>query len=363
MLAYSRSWFVDKQTPYIGNNLYPPLASVLFTPLIFMQFSWAYTLVTFVSIICYLLMTFVLPLRIGQEKHVSPLLLLVLVTGLSSYGLQFELERGQFNLIAVFLVFLAIWIYHDHNRYRFVAYGLFTISVQLKVFPLIFIVMFIRDWHDWKNNIKRVLVLIAANLALCFVLGPSVFVDFVKAITAQTVDPAVWTGNHSIRSFVAVLAKIASDQGWGWVNQYSGLIQIVFLALIVFFIFLIMLQTYRQKLKGINPFLLLACTIGALLIPPVSHDYKLSILAAPVALLFSSKGFLEKADTPRKQIFLIEMLFIFSAAYTSTLFSYTNKPLTLNNNFPALLIMLGIVTLLSLVSMPGLEGAVPGSGD
>ena len=361
MLSYSQSWFVDKQTPYIGANLYPPLASVLFTPLLIVKLSWAYKILTLVNVLCYVMITFVFPLSLHKGRQVSSLLMFVFITGLFSYGFQFELERGQFNIIAVFLCLLSIWICHYHNRYRFLAYILFSLSVQLKVYPLIFIVVFFSNWQDWKNNIKGLLVLATVNFALFFVLGSSVFIDFVKALLAQTKNPAIWVGNHSLCSFVTGASKTAAEHGCARVNEYSGLAQFALLAIIALCIFLIMLQAYRQKQKGINPHLLLACTLGALLIPSVSHDYKLSILAAPVALLLSNNRLWTRAMSPRLNMIFIVLPFIFSAAYSSTLFSFTNKPLILQNNFPALFTMLLAITFLSLMSKQSLESAVPKS--
>lgn len=359
MLSYSESWFIAKQTPYIGSNLYPPLASVLFTPLLTVKLSLAYIIVTLVNVFSYVLITLVLPLRIDKERQVSSLLMLIFITGLFSYGFQFELERGQFNVIAAFICFLAIWIYHYHNRYRYIAYFLFTVSVQLKVFPFIFIVMLVTDWHNWKNNIKRFLVLSTVNFALFFALGPYVFVDFITAIKAQTINPYIWVGNHSIRSFVTLVSNVASKYGWAWINGYSGLVQLALLAIITVCIFLIILQAYQQKQNGINSHLLLACTIGSLLIPSVSHDYKLSILAAPVAILFSDmSSFSQRAIRPRQRLIFILLLFILSAAYSSTLFSFTNKPFILKNNFPALVTMLFAITCLSVTSKPSLDGKV-----
>jgi len=344
MLSYSQSWFVDKQTPYIGRNLYPPLASVLFTPLLFVKFSWAYKIVTLINLFCYVMITFVFPLWISKEKQVSSLLMLVFITGLFSYGFQFELERGQFNVIAVFICFLAVWIYHYHNKHRYLAYILFTISVQLKVFPFIFIVLLIGNWQDRRKNIKRLLMLAVVNLALLFVLGPYVFVDFMKAIIAQTVNPDIGPGNHSIRSFVTLLSY---KHGWVWMYQYLGWAQFALLAVIADCIFLIMLHTSRQKQGNINPLLLLACTIGALLIPSVSIDYKLSILAAPVAVLFANNNFWESLESRSPRIIFGVPLLIFSAAYSSTLFSFTNKPLLLENSFPVLIAMLLAITFIS----------------
>lgn len=356
-IHFSELWFVFKQSPYEGINLYSPLSILLFAPLLIVKFSWAYKIVTLFNVFCYVMITFVFPLRISKERRVLPLLMLIFITGLFSYGFQFELERGQSNVIAIFICFLAIWIYHYHNRYRYLAYILFIISVQLKIYPFIFIVMLISNWQDWRNNVKKLLTLATVNFALFFVLGPNVFFDFLKSIIDNSLNASVWAGNHSIHSFVTFFSNILYGNGWVWVKQYSGLIQIVLLAIILGCIFLIMLQAYRQKQKDINPFLLLACTIGACLIPSISHDYKLSILGAPVAILFSNIRIWKKTNSPRLNIIYIVLLLIFSAAYSSTLFSFTNKHVILSNNFPALVMMLLYITFLSLVSVnTNLEG-------
>ena len=352
MLDFSAS--IAGHPPYIV-NLYPPLASLLFTPLLLASFSWAYRIFSLITVFCYAAMTFVFPLQVNREKQVSSLIMFVFITGLFSYGFQFELERGQWNVVAVFLSFLAIWIYHYHHKQRYLAYILFTISVQLKVFPLIFIVMLVDNWRDWGNNIKRSVVFAAVNFALFLVLGPKVFVDWVKALTTVSGEPYVWVGNHSTRSFVEFASTTAADHGWAWVNQYAGSAQPVLLALIGICIFLVVLKAYLQNQKGINPHLLLACTLGALLIPSVSHDYKLSILAAPVALLFSSNKFQEEIKGYPLRTISILLLLILSVAYSSTLVSYTNKPLIIQNNFPALVIMLMTVTFLYWMSKPAIE--------
>jgi len=351
ILSYSESWFIFKHTPYIGGNLYPPLATIFFTPFLFINFSLAYKFVTLVSVFCYIMMTFAFPYWISKGGKVSPLLMLFFVTGLFSYGFQFELERGQFNVIAMFLCLFAIWIYHYKNNYRYLAYFLFIISVQLKIFPFIYIFMFITDWHDWEKNIKRFLALSILNFALFFILGFKIFFDFIVAIKAQTIHPYIWTGNHSIRSFVKLFNDFVSKKGWTWINQYSGLVQLLLVAITCVCIFLIIFLLYRKRENGINPYLLLACTIGALILPSVSHDYKLSILTAPVAVLMLDKHFFSlKGLRLHQHIFSISMIFIISFAYFSTLFSYTNKPSIITNNFPALMTILLATTFLFLVN-------------
>jgi len=351
MLSYSNSWFVSGNTPYIGYNLYPPLASILFAPLLAVNFTKAFILVTIITIASYSLSVFIIPLFSGRERKTSPLLILVFVTGLFSYGFQFELERGQFNVIAMFLCLLSIWIYHYQHKYRFLAYVLFSLSIQLKVYPVIFIVMFIQDWRDWKNNIRRVLGLTVANVALLFVMGPGVFVDFLKAIQAQSANPPIWDGNHSIRSFVGgITDKLRADNLV--TNDYSSLMQITLLVMILACVFVIILKAFREKSNGMNTNLLLACTIAALLIPSVSHDYKLSILAAPMALFYHQRSFAE-SDSFRLRMVLSLLAFVMCTAYSSTLFSFTNKPTLLGNNLTALMVMLFAVTAFSLLDKSG----------
>lgn len=181
------------------------------------------------------------------------------------------------------------------------------------------------------------------NFVLFFVLGFHIFIDFTKAIYAQTVNPYIWIGNHSIRSFVVLSLDRA--------NEYSGLAQMILLTITVACIFLIILRNYQEPRNGIDSYLLLACTIGASLVPSVSHDYKLSIITPSVAIVFSDiASSFGKVTQARRRLFLIALTFIFSFAYTSTLFSFTNKPWFLKSNCPALLIMLLMVTFFALMS-------------
>ncbi len=205
---------MEHSTPYIRFNLYPPLTAVLFAPLVDIPFRVAYWLIALTTLGCYVFITLAFPMRVIKEPRTLPVLMLIFITGLFSYGLQFEIERGQFNVIAVACCFAAIWICHFRRKYRYFAYCLFSLSVQLKVFPLIFIVMLIRDWRDWKGNVALCLALSAANFALLFVLGPTVFFDFLEAIARQMAHPDIWRGNHSIRTAVSLLGKYAPQTGW-----------------------------------------------------------------------------------------------------------------------------------------------------
>jgi len=73
---------------------------------------------------------------------------------------KFELETGQFYTTAMMLTVAAdtLYFFTKHPSYRIFAYILFNpFPSNLKVFPAIFVVMFVDDWRDWKGNLSGVL--------------------------------------------------------------------------------------------------------------------------------------------------------------------------------------------------------------
>jgi len=332
-------------SPLYANDLpYPPFVYIFYTPLTILDRYTAYGIFTIVNILCYFFITLIIPIRVGKKRVVSSLLMLILITGLFSFGFQFELERGQFDLITMFFCLLSIYIFHHHKKHRFWAYLLFTMSVQLKVFPAIFIFLLIDDWSDWRGNIIRFISLGAANICALFILGLHVFRNFLSSMTKFSGSPFLSVKNHSIQSFTRHPAEY---RPLGISFQNPNRVEIVILIIVFICFLLILYQAYRQKYTGINPYLFLACTLVALLIPSTSHDYTLSYLAAPIAILFTDKKLINKAAERIKKPFFTQLLLYFSIAYSSTLFSYTNKPSPIQNNFPALMVMLTILTIFS----------------
>lgn len=353
MLSYSREWLIAGQSPYIGNNLYPPLATVLFSPLLALDFRAAYAVMTVLTLACFSVATLALPLRL-RGHTAAPLIVLVFATALTSYGLQFELERGQFNVIAMSCCLVAVWLFHERPRLRWLAYLLFTLAVQLKVFPFIFIVMLVSDWRDWRGNVRRAIALSSANLALTFVLGPAVFMDFIAAVSAQTSSPLIWLGNHSVRSFVASAVDILAVRGWPEVRAMAPFAELGLLSSVGVCLAVLVWGASRRSSTGLSVPALMGCTLAALLIPSVSHDYKLPLVAGPFALLMSDPAFdLSGRNVTRHLRLRVNGLtFIAAMAYCSTLVSMSNKPTVLDNNLPALLVLLVAATLLSVTSQP-----------
>lgn len=335
---------VETGTPYMPPNYYPPLQAVLFIRFMLSGPNQSYIYITTLSFLCFLATVWILPMLHARSTQLKSPAIFALITGLFSYGLWFELERGQFDLLVMALCLTAIYIYHYHPRLHLVAYTLFILSVNIKIYPLIFILCFTTNWLDWKRNLRRWTLLLLANFAGLLILGWKVFLDFVHALADQMNQPTYWwMGNHSINSFVRVVAEKLQDSDPAAYAVYQPSMRSIEMGL--FFFYLICLigvlrKVYRHRLSAANPYLLLILTIGTMLIPSTSHDYKLSILIAPMVLLLNN---LELHRSGRTGFDLIALLLIVvvSATYSATLFLHTDLPVLLANNMP---ILMGLAT-------------------
>ncbi len=122
---------------------------------------------------------------------------------------------------------------------------------------------------------------------------------------------------------------------------------------------LIVLRAWRDHRTGINAELLVACAVTALVIPVVSYDYTLAILAGPVGLLLVD---LSRRDTQQDHLIALGIAsLVFCLAYSSTLFPLSLKPesLLLRSTLPALMVMLVADLYVALWLKPDSEGSPP----
>jgi hypothetical protein len=340
ILDLVQGWFLEGKSPYtIG--FYPPFTYTFFAPfLLVSNYPVLFMVFTLFSIVAYILLTLILPTKIAGVKNL-PTILLFFLTGLVSYGFQFELERGQYNIFTFLLCLLSIYVFHNHRKHRILAYFLFSLSIQLKLYPAIFIVMFVDDWMDWKTVARRFTGIGLFNFLALFVMGVKIFTDFIRSVTIQITTPT-WNGivNHSIKSFMETLAKGKLGEipsiPLAFTQHFSNLISTtLFGVFLVIFIITIILSHLRGK-AGIDNYLLLTCMIGALIIP-VSMDYTLSILAVPMALFLTD---LPEIKSGRHKLINIFLILSIALAYSSLLIPFKYKPLLLGNSFPFLFIIL-----------------------
>ena len=249
--------------------------------------------------------------------------------------------------MAFLLCMLAIYMFHRRYEFRYLAYLFFSFSVHLKIVPIFFLPMFIEDWRDWKGNIKRMAGLGLLNVALLFVLGYRNFINFVNSLLLRVENPTfLWNGNHSVGNFVFNFVKdgygVISEKGVLFLQQNESTLEKFLLAIIALCILSVIVHMYWKRKTGFNPYLLLVCTLGALIIP-VSVDYTLPMLVAPLAIFLSSTPRL--IDTSFNKMISILLVLIASVSYASLLYPFKYKPYFLNNSFPALFLILIMVTL------------------
>jgi Glycosyltransferase family 87 len=349
ILDLMKGWFLADQSPYTV-QFYPPFTYVFFAPLLLVDnYSTLYRFFTLFSLLSYCFLSLVLPAKIVDRKNI-PLVLLFFITGLTSYGFQFELERGQYNVFTFLLCLWSIYIFHYHPKYRIFAYLLFSLAIQLKLYPAIFIVMLIDNWRSWKSILLRFAGIAIFNILLFFIMGYRIFLDFLRAVSSQIGTPGwTWNGNHSMNAFVFNLTKdgfrIVPPDTLEMLRQNSGLIETSLLLIFGILFITAILISYKRNRPGLDPYLLIACMIGALIIP-ISNDYTLSILAVPVTLVLCSIP--EPKNIPQRLISIIMVLGI-SFSYASMLIPFKYKPYYLNNAFPPLFFILIFATVLNLI--------------
>lgn len=351
-LTYStnsiRDWLVFGQELYDAEyHVYPPLYAIVFAPLLLLNYPANYYFVTAFTLGSMLVLIFLIPVLVKVRNNPS-LLVFFFLTVIVSYGMQFEFERGQFNVIAFMLSLLAIYLFHYHESFRHLAYLIFSVSIHLKIYPGLLVFMFVKDWRDWKGNLIRFMGLGAFNIALLFVLGASAFADFVRVISAYS--GATWSRpyNHSIRSFVYGLAHsepaLLSPGAAAWLDENLLLVEVLFAAYFLLCVLAVLTRHYKNGGRGINYDLLLVCTIGAMIIPSVSIDYKLPLLAPALAMALSHRSMQARGPGKVASVLLVTIV---SAAYSVTLFPFIDRPSLLANSLPMLMIILTAIALLN----------------
>lgn len=228
----------------------------------------------------FLSVSFLLPYLLSGRK-IQACSIVASVAGLYSYGLHFEMERGQSNVIAFALCAWAVYIYHRHRQYRFIAYSLFIIAVQMKLYPAILVFAFSQNPYDWKNNITRWITLGLSNLACMFILGWEFFISFIHSMLFVSKNPAPWVGNASWRSLPQwIVGNVGS-------YRVANIISIsLLLVFIVVWLIALLLLLRKDRHNGFKHFLFLS-VIGMILIPPVSHDYKMPLIIAAYSFYIS----------------------------------------------------------------------------
>jgi hypothetical protein len=335
MLFNSPPYFAAEPMPY------PPLALLILKPLTWIPFPLAYRLVVALTIAGFLWLVLTLSGRLTGRRPLEGSAMFLTGVGLLSYPFQFEIERGQWNVVAVAAAIAgALIARRSRGGWRRAAgFALFVMGAHLKVYPAILAVAFWRRSETVMSNLIRMAVLTVLAIAALLVTGVANVRDFLLIVLPYTAAPYVWVGNHSVQAF-ASQAHISAIP--------SALLIAVMLAAAAW-------RLLRRDVDGVHPVVMSALMLAMLLIPSTSHDYTLSVLPCAMSLMVgwaeASSGDWLRAGT---RWLIAGLATVGSAAYHLALVPFTAKtqlgPWSMNPH-PELMVLVAIV-LLSLLLMP-----------
>jgi len=191
----------------------------------------------------------------------------------TSYGLMFELERGNINLYALFFSLLSVWLMVGLPRSAWLPALALAVAVSLKVYPAVLFVPLI-----WRYRWRAVMPLIVTNLALLLVAGPRNAVLFVRNLSGFQGAPLLWVGNHSAAGFAWTVAD-SIGLGGSWI--VPALLLASF-ALWAFAVVILMRSGWSER----NVVMMSAACVPLMsILPSVSHDYKLTLAVFPLAVM------------------------------------------------------------------------------
>lgn len=246
-----------------------------------------------------------------------------------SYGFLFEFFWGQWNFISFVLIMYSIFVVYKKNR--FFSYLLFAFAASLKVYPFIFILLYIGNKKEIKRWIFDILYATMLFIASFFVQGYEVLLNYLTQLTKYSSNPVVWYANMSIYSFNSNFKDVFGFN--------LGIIPYIIAA---FCLIIIILSQIKSKIQ-LNGILLYALIIIALLFPSVSMDYKLSLLIVCYPILYNTE--FHKTSLINRGFLFVSSILIFS-----TLFSYKFYELILRNwfftnKFTAISLLLVVMTI------------------
>ena len=346
-------WLQGKSPYELAYQFYPPLYHIVFAPMLLFDDQGKYLLMTGITLLSFGLLFFLL----WQKKTGNHgVFLFFFLTGLFSYGMQFELERGQFNVLTLLLVITGIWLYHDFSSFRLLAYTLWIIATHIKLYPGVFLLMFFSRANNRKENFIILLQLVSLNISAFLILGYKVFLQFVNAVITESRNP-LWVLpdkqpiNHSISAFIDKLAKNNDSELPAklaeWLHFSGSWVGFILLAMIVLCSVIIIWRTLQYRQNLLHADTLVLCILLGFLLPSVSIDYKLVLLAPGLAVVLANHTL---PELRWQKMLFIGLTILMSAAYSLTLVPYQYRAGLLITAFPMLFTILLCLTGLNLLN-------------
>jgi hypothetical protein len=194
-----------------------------------------------------------------------------------SYGFLFSVERGNYDAFPAFLAMLGLWALVRRPAGIWLPTIAFSLAAEIKVYPALLLLLLI-----WRFRWKAILPIIACNVVLALSAGPGNLISFLLSL-GQMIRGADWVGSSSAKSFSFWAGMPFHDNVTG---SYSGAVLVALLLAIPAVVFIVTVWRLWRRHDHAATVLMLCATVPLMfVVPTISHDYKLVLLAGPALLL------------------------------------------------------------------------------
>jgi hypothetical protein len=322
--------------PRSGAEHFPPFILLLFIWCSKLNFQDAYTIFSFSTLFIYLITAIGIPYLLAKNsnKDISVWLISIpfALFGLSTYGFQFEVERGQWNLLAVcFAVWGFYFLWCNGRLSKSFAIGFLTLAIQLKIYPAIFIVAYFACRKSLKDGIATLLILATINFGLFFIFGWNSFINFINSVISISQGTSYGVAQSSISAFLWLISQNFVD----YLPMFQVLILIYCVSIIIALYYLVNSNPTSQD--NFISLIVLLIIIG-IIVPAHGNDYKLSLMSLVLSIM--SPQLITISNLRARYKLTIPLVFIMFFLAFSTSYSYATKPsnIFIQNNVLNLLV-------------------------
>lgn len=310
--------FSDKATQH-----FPPFILIIFSWLSAFNFQDAYKLHSTTVLLVYLATALYLPylistrLNCGWQGWLTSLPFTLL--GMSAYGMQFEIERGQWNLLSYCLSLSAIYLYKSGDSKRILgAIILLTIAAQMKIWPALFFILFVYKSQSYLEIMRISILYGLVNTALLLCFGFDAFLGFFDSVMA--IGDATNLG--VAQTSIAALLWLVERDYPSYLILSEILVALLLFSLIATVVY--MSLTKKDLMHG-QEFMIFFVMLLTLVLPGHGNDYKLSMVPVTLAIM---SPFMFSTSVLRGYVWPIFNAFFVLFLY-STYYSYDSKPVNI----------------------------------
>jgi len=274
---------------------YPPLVALSSLPYLLFNITNAYAVHVVVLILANLACLFMAVMlvkrflleNIGISSFSANIISLVLffVTAIylfSSYFFAYSMERGNTDILALFYSMLAVCVLVKRPNNIWLQVILLSVAVHFKIYPAALFALLL-----FKHGKKLILPALVVNLAFLFCLGPKMALSFFRSMSSGGQGVGLGNAWSNVANHASYSFTIGIDKSGG--EYLTGTFFIVW-AITILIPLLIWgitsIAIVLKKYSNFNAVLFFMISVPLMnLLPTVSMDYKLVILAAVALIL------------------------------------------------------------------------------